>query len=150
MLLKRSGFNFHFLDDQDESDFLVSSPDSDFEITAHVIDNVLYVNESVNTPQVLAVSTPRGNENANRRMTQKILVARIPKRLSPSLDDKTTSDGQNLPVPRPLLSSGSPMEIDDCITVRRTPEIIQSSEEEDLERPQAIQAGIGSRKQKVR
>ena len=45
----------------------------------------------------------------------------------PSLDDETTSDRQNLPVPHPLLPSRSFMEIDDHITIHRMSKIIQSS-----------------------
>jgi hypothetical protein len=57
MLLKRSGFDFHFLKDQDQGDFLLSSSHSGFEIVGHAIDNILYINEPTSSPEVLAVST---------------------------------------------------------------------------------------------
>ena len=57
MLLKRSGFDFHFLNDQDEGDFLLSSSHSGFEIVGHAIDNILYINEHPKSSEVLAVTT---------------------------------------------------------------------------------------------
>src|SRR5436190_9019978 len=57
MKLKKSGFDFQFLDDHDEGDFLLSSKSSNLKIVGHAIDNILYINESHNMSQVLAVST---------------------------------------------------------------------------------------------
>jgi Integrase core domain len=72
MKLRRSGFNFHFLpDDQDDGDFLLSSNNSNFQLLGHAVDNILYVNER---PQTLAVTRsglkrkrtiPMSTENEN-------------------------------------------------------------------------------------
>ena len=60
MKLRKSGFNFQFLDDEDQGDFLLSSKYNNFELVGHAVDNILYVTENSQSPQSLAVTTRGG------------------------------------------------------------------------------------------
>ena len=57
MKIRKSGFDFHFLGDHDEGDFLLSHPSSGIEFVGHAVDNILYIKERSSTLQMLAVTT---------------------------------------------------------------------------------------------
>jgi hypothetical protein len=57
MKLKKTGFGFHFLDDHDEGDFLLSNKHSHFEVVGHAVEDIIWIKETPSTPQVNAVTT---------------------------------------------------------------------------------------------
>jgi len=57
MKIRKHGFDFHFLSDYDEGDFLLSHPSSGIEFVGHAVDNILYIKERSPMLQALAVTT---------------------------------------------------------------------------------------------
>jgi hypothetical protein len=57
MKIRKSDFNFQFLDDPHDGDFILSSKTNSFKIIGYAINDICYINEGRITPQTLTVQT---------------------------------------------------------------------------------------------
>ena len=62
--LVHSSFRFHFLDDNDDGDFLLTAEPPGLQLLGHTVNNILYIHESRFTPQTLMART-RGSFKRN-------------------------------------------------------------------------------------